>query len=673
MVVWLHGFSLRGDDPDQLLEYGPPAVLAELPAEFVLLAPHLPKQQLAWRREALAATLVGLLADPRVDARRLALCGASLGAAAACDLVAAEPWRWNGLVLLAGAGDAGDAAALARVPLWSLHGTADAQVPIVRVRKLLAEVRRLSGTVRATELSDVGHDAAVLTRRAFVDERAIAWLLAQPPRSAAPPRAPLERQLGSVARIRDAAAAAKATLGRVDVPVPTPTDDQLFAWIEGLCATPHRRPGTAEGRLGERWVAARFTELGLQDVREDPVPIDVWQAERWQLTVDGKPLECGFLLNSGFTAASGVTAPLVLAAGRKDAELRGALVVVEAELRYGAGKADGRTFFAHEREFVGGLAAEQAAFPHNLLGDFLKLPGLDDYERARKAGAAGVVVATGDLLSLATSFYWPYDGTPKSLPALYCSREDSPRLLAAAKSGTEATLVQTGSVAKGVMHNVCATLPGASDDVLLITSHHDSAHRGGVEDASGIAQVLAQAWAWSQVPREQRPLTLVFVAAAGHFHKGQGALAFATAHPELLARCRAVLTLEHLPAREVRRGASGYEPTGRLQPVHVYASSHPSLLAAMWRTLDDVPPPFDVAVEQPLLGLPLSDVAGYLARSKEQDSGYPGRGGVPYLSWISAPLYLVDAADTPAMVGREHLAATVRTVTELVRRLMALP
>ena len=48
--------------------------------------------------------------------------------------------------------------------------------------------------------------------------------------------------------------------------VPIPDADRLFGWIEGLCATPHRRPGTPEGLQGEQWVARRFEELGLQDV-----------------------------------------------------------------------------------------------------------------------------------------------------------------------------------------------------------------------------------------------------------------------------------------------------------------------------------------------------------------------------------------------------------------------
>jgi hypothetical protein len=80
-----------------------------------------------------------------------------------------------------------------------------------------------------------------------------------------------------------------------------------------------------------------------------------------------------------------------------------------------------------------------------------------------------------------------------------------------------------------------------------------------------------------------------------------------------------------------------------------------------------------VSVEQPILGGPLSDAAGYVKRSTERDSGYPVRLGIPYVSWISAPLYLVDAADTLEKIEIAKLADTCVSVTEVAKQLMLLP
>jgi hypothetical protein len=78
-----------------------------------------------------------------------------------------------------------------------------------------------------------------------------------------------------------------------------------------------------------------------------------------------------------------------------------------------------------------------------------------------------------------------------------------------------------------------------------------------------------------------------------------------------------------------------------------------------------------ISAERPLLSGPLSDAAGYCQRSTERSSGYPHRGGVPYVSWISAPLYLVDAADTPEKIEQGQLADLAATITEVVKQLMS--
>lgn len=677
VVVWLHGFSLRGDDLTKLKSYGLPAVLDEQPPACVVVAPQLSAGQFAWETGRLDATLKAAVGDLRTDPGRLLVCGASLGGAGTYEWAAANPDRFAGAVVLAAAADPRKAGALSRTPVWAFHGTADRTVTPAKAKAGVKAITDAGGSVEFTELPGVGHDADALTRKAFVDEKALAWLLDRPARRAAAPVPPPSK--GGVQEVRDEAGALKAKIATPAVQLEVPSDGVIYKWIEGLCATPHRRPGTPEGHQGEAWVKKAFEQVGLENVRADPVPIKVWQPKAWKLTVDGAEVGCGFMLNTGFTPGAGVSAPLVHAEyGRigqlKRADVEGRIVVVRAKCDYpDPAKANPREYF---RAVPGGNRASgpsAAAFPSNMLGAFLKLGGLDAYSRAQEAGAVGFLMLPGDLRSEAASLYWPYDAEPKPLPGLYVAAKDADAVEAAARRGKAATLVQTGEVTDGTMSNIWGVLPGISDDVLLITSHHDSAHKGAVEDASGVAQVLAQAWAWKRVPKEKRPRTLVFVAAAGHFYKGRGAYEWSKAHPDILNRSRAVLTLEHMPCKEVRPGKSGYEFTGRPQPVPVYASAHPALLAGLWKALDDKPPPFPATVERPLLSIPLSDAAGYVGRSREKGSGYPGPDGLPFVSWISAPLYLVDAHDTLDKLERGSLSATAATVAEVVHRLIGTP
>jgi len=54
-------------------------------------------------------------------------------------------------------------------------------------------------------------------------------------------------------------------------------------------------------------------------------------------------------------------------------------------------------------------------------------------------------------------------------------------------------------------------------------------------------------------------------------------------------------------------------------------------------------------------------------------SGYVVEAGVPVISWIGCPYYLLDENDTLDMVDRSELLPICRTVTALLRLYMALP
>jgi len=175
--------------------------------------------------------------------------------------------------------------------------------------------------------------------------------------------------------------------------------------------------------------------------------------------------------------------------------------------------------------------------------------------------------------------------------------------------------------------------------------------------------VLAQAWAWSRVPRERRPRTLVFGVDAGHFHGSQGAHGFARSHPDLMARTRILITLEHLGGKEVAGARRGYVETGRPAFTVMFTSSEPTTIASVVRALTAYPPRCTAAIPSDLLApVPTSDASGYVAET-----------GVPVISWIGCPYYLLDEHDTLDRVDFGDLRPIARTVTELVRIQMALP
>lgn len=456
--------------------------------------------------------------------------------------------------------------------------------------------------------------------------------------------------------------------------VQVPASGIIYSWIEGLCEGPHRRPGTEYDRRAERWVAERFQELGLENVTLDPVPLTVWTARRWSLTVEGENLPAFFVVNTGFTGPEGVKAPLVYV-GTGDpetfekAEVKGKIVVAEVPFPYlptGAlmklsrsayvlsdprkelGFKDGQYLNFVRQNFVGGSSPDESP------------PG-DVYGQAYRRGAVGICLILRDQPSGSNSHYGPYDGIMKPLPGLWIGKYEGNKLRELARKGAEATLVLEGETSAGVMHNVWGVLAGMSDEVILVTSHHDSPFTGAVEDAVGTAQVLAQAWAWSKVPREKRPRTMVFVVDGGHFYGSLGAHCFAREHRDLMSRVKVLLTLEHLGAKEVMEKDGEYAETGRPAFTVMFTSPNPLLVAAIMRACRKKPPRLTAAIPADFFGpAPTSDAAGYVLET-----------GVPVISWIGCPYYLLDEHDTLDKVEKSELAPIAETVTELVKTFMA--
>jgi hypothetical protein len=478
------------------------------------------------------------------------------------------------------------------------------------------------------------------------------------------------RRLPSIWSDRRRARRVAKGLPSCELPLEIPDEKTIYSWIEGLCRTPHRRPGTPEGHKGEQWVADRFREIGLENVTLDPIPITVWTPAAWSLEVEGEKVPCFYVPNAGFTKPEGVAAPLAYIGTGKPGDfegvaLNGKIAIADvtfprmptgALMRimracYVLSDPDGAVSlgtsqylnFARQN-FIGGCTAETA-------------PEHDVYWQAFKRGAAGVCLILRDQPSNSNTHYGPYDGIMKPIPGLWIGKLDGARLRERARSGARAALTLEGASAPGVMHNVWGVLPGQSDESIMITSHHDSPFAGAVEDGAGVAQVIAQTHAWSRVPKEKRPRTLVFVVDAGHFYGSVGAHSFARDHKEIMQKVRILITLEHLAAKEVREAGDGYEETGRMALTVMFTTPEPGVIATVLKALEKKPAKVTAPIPADFFGpAPTSDASGYVLEA-----------GVPVISWIGCPYYLLDQHDTLDKIERSALIPIAETVAEMVK------
>jgi len=411
-----------------------------------------------------------------------------------------------------------------------------------------------------------------------------------------------------------------------------PDSDIIFSWIKGLCSTPHRRPGTPEGHKAEDWVFKKLTELGLNEVKKDPIPIKVWECTNWELKINNIKMPSFYVVNTGFTGPKGITAPLIY-----------------------VGKGTAKDF--KKKHVAGKIVVAEVPFPYIPLGlGFRILKFLN--------GAYYISDPDHSILkdqpANSNTHYGPYDGIMKPMPGLWVGKYDGLEVKKYAKRNAEASMILEGSIKDGVMHNIWGILPGLTDEIIMITSHHDSPFQGAVEDAAGVAQVLAQVKIWTSIPKEKRKRTLLFVISAGHFYGSQGGHQFVRAHPELMKKVKLLITLEHLGAKEVIEKDKQYKFTNQLAFTAIFTSSDPLTIATVIRALQKKPAKATFSIPMDLLAdAPTSDAAGFVLESK-----------VPTISWIGCPYYLLDEHDTLDKIAKSELKSICETVTELVKPYM---
>ncbi len=91
--------------------------------------------------------------------------------------------------------------------------------------------------------------------------------------------------------------------------------------------------------------------------------------------------------------------------------------------------------------------------------------------------------------------------------------------------------------------NVVGTLPGKTDECLIILAHLDGYFESANDNAGGLASLLALARYFSGAKKLNR--TLVFVGTSAHHEFSDGARAFIAAHPDTLEKTALVFNVEH--------------------------------------------------------------------------------------------------------------------------------
>ncbi|TFG23316.1 MAG: M28 family peptidase [Promethearchaeota archaeon] len=289
------------------------------------------------------------------------------------------------------------------------------------------------------------------------------------------------------------------------------------------------------------------------------------------------------------------------------------------------------------------------------------------YWQAYDRGALGLILILRDYPSNANSHWGPYDGAMKPIPALFVGKYDGIKLRELVqKEDAKCNLILEGSQEPSIAHNIWGILPGNSEEMIMISTHHDSAFQGASEDGTGVAMVLAQLKAWSQIPKEMRPRSLLFCLTAGHLYGGIGAETFASKYKNsLLKKVLVDVNLEHMCAKEVDEDPDthDFKLTDNLSIGAVFISRNEHLVGPVIKACREHDIERLMLIPDNFFATPPIGEAGHFAI----------QGDINVIHWIRSPYYLLTAEDTLDKIDMAKLHSTAQCVSDLLISLMKMP
>lgn len=196
LVLFLHGAGERGSDNAAQLKHGVGDLVKWLDRHekgFRLIAGQVPVNQrwveVDWNapRHATPAEpseTMGLafqlldqqLADTAVDASRVYVTGISMGGYGTWDAIIRRPDTFAAAMPICGGGDETQAPKIAKLPIWTFHGSKDGAVPVARTRNMLRALWAAGSDAHYREYPDMNHDVWTRTYR---DPEVLGWFFSQ--------------------------------------------------------------------------------------------------------------------------------------------------------------------------------------------------------------------------------------------------------------------------------------------------------------------------------------------------------------------------------------------------------------------------------------------------------------------------------------------------------------
>ena len=466
-----------------------------------------------------------------------------------------------------------------------------------------------------------------------------------------------------------------------------PTADEIFSWINDLSSWGHRLTGSPEGRKSAEYIAGKFSEFGLSDVKIEEVPAVFMNCDNYKLEIDGQELECFPGNGTNRQAETGVfdfgaggeTREFVYIGDGSEEEIA-EIIKSGIDLKDKIVVSDMRFPEMSPEVMLEMFEGAEVYDPEGKLAKPLRKynifsPGTwpFNYLTAAAEGAAGFV---GILEDYYDDPYWynedytdmiPMDTDYMEQPALWISRSNGKML----KEKFASQKILTGKMSLRSDYNyrtalnVSGKLPGKSDDIILAHSHHDAVFAGAVQDASGISMMMAMAKYFSQLPEEEREKTMMFAATDTHYAGYVGHDEFIRQRHRNGENVILDICTEHIGKETAFDENMNEYETGEVESRAVYVSKE----GGLYEVVKDK---FSKYGLDKTLFLQCNvgkgvGVEEYVYSDDEviSDAYSFNEDGIPIVSMVAAEMYIYHISDTPDRIPMDQLEPVGKAFAEI--------
>lgn len=384
-----------------------------------------------------------------------------------------------------------------------------------------------------------------------------------------------------------------------------------------------RNLGTPAHGASQDWAEAHFRRLGLQDIERRSFALEpVWEIDAWDIEfASGNE---SFRLES---ARPPEKAPSTPPAGQ---EFELVWLGTGTEADYLGRDVSGKAVLIQDIPWPGTLR-------HSIASE-------NAVERAYLHGAAAVGIVYG--ISDNFAVWQQTDG-----PGFNLGYEDGVRLrerLGAGENVRVRLTYRTRTTSGRTGDSVLGTLPGTSDENIIILSHIDGYFQGASDNGSGMAVMMGLIRHFAAVPQSQRRRNLVFMSSLGH-HSGPGARWLHDEQATALADTALLINLEHVAIVRTKYWGPQLRMMNAVSPMRWWVWGSPALLGGVLDAFQR----FNV---------------GITADMETGASGEMGRVArdVPSLQVITSPEIKHTEQDTPEWVPAVGLEQIARAYARII-------